>query len=79
MAREFRGRTRRSFQPRCLGSAGSEPASRVFSSKGEGAEMPISIHGTKSEPKVGLDLFGHRSDPGWAASTTLPMLAGLYA
>ncbi|MBV9442583.1 MAG: hypothetical protein JO217_07790, partial [Acidobacteriaceae bacterium] len=37
-------------------------ASPFFSRKGGGAEIPISIQGTKSEPKFGLDLFGHHSD-----------------
>jgi AsmA-like C-terminal region len=31
----------------------------IFKRKGGGAEIPVSVRGTKSEPKFGLDLFGH--------------------
>jgi hypothetical protein len=33
----------------------------LFKRKGGGAEIPVSISGTRSEPKFGLDVFGHRS------------------
>lgn len=36
--------------------------SPFFSKKGGGAEIPVSISGTKSEPKFGLDVLGHHSD-----------------
>ena len=32
----------------------------LFKGNGGGAEIPVSISGTRSEPKFGLDLFGHR-------------------
>jgi len=35
------------------------PVSPFFHRKGGGAEIPVSITGTKSEPKFALDLFGH--------------------
>ncbi len=34
--------------------------SPFFRKKGGGAEIPISINGTQSEPKFGLDVFSHR-------------------
>jgi hypothetical protein len=34
------------------------PISPFFHRKGGGAEIPVSISGTKSEPKFGLDMFG---------------------
>ena len=34
-------------------------ASPFFSKKGGGAEIPVRISGTKSEPKFGLDVLGH--------------------
>ncbi len=39
------------------------PISPFFKRDGAGAEIPIKISGTRSEPKFGLDLFGH-SDKG---------------
>jgi hypothetical protein len=35
------------------------PISPFFHREGGGAEIPVSISGTKSEPKFGLDVFGH--------------------
>jgi hypothetical protein len=35
--------------------------SPFFRRKGGGAEIPVSISGTKSEPKFGLDVFRHRT------------------
>jgi hypothetical protein len=36
-----------------------KPVSPFFRKKGGGAEIPVSISGTSSEPKFGLDLFRH--------------------
>jgi hypothetical protein len=41
-----------------------QPVSLFFKRKGGGAEIPVSIAGTRSEPKFGLDLFGkHSAEP----------------
>ncbi len=37
-------------------------ASPFFSKKGGGAEIPVRISGTKSEPKFGLDVLNRRSN-----------------
>jgi hypothetical protein len=36
-------------------------ASPFFKKQGGGAEIPVKISGTKSEPKFGLDVLGGRS------------------
>jgi hypothetical protein len=36
-----------------------KPLSWIFKKNGAGAEIPVKISGTRSEPKFGLDLFGH--------------------
>ena len=37
--------------------------SPFFKKKGGGAEIPVKISGTKSEPKFGLDVFGGKRKP----------------
>jgi hypothetical protein len=37
-----------------------KPVDPFFKRKGSGAEIPVSITGTRSEPKFGIDLFKHR-------------------
>jgi hypothetical protein len=37
-----------------------KPIDPFFKGRGGGAEIPVSITGTRSEPKFGIDLFGHR-------------------
>jgi hypothetical protein len=41
-----------------------KPVDPFFKRKGSGAEIPVSITGTRSEPKFGLDLFKHHPKPG---------------
>jgi hypothetical protein len=36
-----------------------KPVDPFFKGKGGGAEIPVSITGTRSDPKFGVDLFGH--------------------
>jgi hypothetical protein len=38
------------------------PISPFFKKDGAGAEIPVKISGTRSEPKFGLDLFGHSDE-----------------
>lgn len=40
------------------------PANQVFQKNGAGAEIPVTISGTKSEPKFGLDLFRDEKNKG---------------
>jgi hypothetical protein len=42
------------------GSLLLKPVDPFFKRKGAGAEIPVSITGTRSEPKFGIDLFKHR-------------------